>query len=87
MHMGQKISRGASGAIELKYLWTETSSTHLETESSASLIVLDPEELVLTQKYEKTNFYKSHASEVRSEKYKISVEMLIELIVKHGTQV
>ena len=82
--MGQRKSRGASGTIELKYLWTETSNSHLEIETVATLSALSERELVLTEKYEKTNFIRSRDSEISTTKHKISVDTLIELIKEHG---
>lgn len=82
--MSQRESRGASGSIELNYLWTETSNSHLETETSISLSALNDSELVLIKKYKKTNFFKASAGDSSLSKYRISVEALIELIEKHG---
>jgi hypothetical protein len=87
MKMGQQQSRGASGTMELKYHWTESSSTHLETETEVTLSALNDKEIVLTENYEKTNFIRSSDNEASTTRYKISVDALIELIRQQGQRV
>lgn len=85
--MAQETSRGASGEIELRYHWAESSSSHLETESVATLAALDSGNLILIERNEKSNFFKNEASERSSRLFKISVEQIIDLIEKHGERV
>ncbi|ELB2167982.1 hypothetical protein QNZ92_004663 [Vibrio parahaemolyticus] len=84
--MARRKNRAASGSIELDYEWEETSSGHIESESSVTLIGKG-DTVVLKESNSTKNFIKSSDSHSSSSRYKISTSLLISLIKEHGSRI
>ncbi|MBB1368968.1 hypothetical protein H5154_21755 [Pseudoalteromonas sp. SR44-5] len=83
--MAKRESRSVSGTMELDYEWEETSSGHIETESSITLSG-NGSNVVLKESNSTKNFIKSNESHSSSNEYKISTSLLISLIKEHGNR-
>lgn len=81
--MPKSESRELSGAIEISSSWEESSSGHVENESSVWLVTEDTK-IVLKEKRNLRNFYKSNLSRRTETCYEIEVEKLLHLIKEHG---
>lgn len=87
--MGSSGKHGVKGkSIELFSEYNERSgSGHLESGSSAELIGIDDDILVLKLSSYCKNFYKLSTNDEKVEKYKISVSELIDLIKKNARKI
>jgi hypothetical protein len=83
--MTRRQNRSASGSIELDYEWEETSSGHIESESTVTLTGKG-DIVVLKEIHSTQNFIKSSDSNSSSSSYKISTSLLISLIKEHGNR-
>ena len=81
--MTKRKNRSASGSMEIDYEWEETSSGHVESESSVTLSG-EGACVVLKESNSVKNFIKRNESHASSNNYKISTSLLISLIKEHG---
>jgi hypothetical protein len=81
--MPKNETRRLSGAIEVLYSWEESSSGHIENESSVQLVTED-KNVVLKEKFNHRNSSKSSLSRNTEICYEIDIERLLLLIREHG---
>lgn len=77
--------RGLSGVIEVSFSWEESSSGHIENESSIQLIT-EGKNVVLRERDIHRNSSKSNLSRNREACYEIEIDKLLLLVREHGKQ-
>lgn len=86
--MGKREEHGAKGEMNLKHLWTETSSGHVETVNDVDLQAsADGKNLVLIESIGSTNMYKIGEGGVKVTKTTISVEELVAFVKENGQKI
>lgn len=78
-------TRGLSGEIEVSYSWEESSSGHIENETSIQLGT-EGKNVILKEKNIHRNSSKSNLSRNRETCYEIDIDRLLLLIKENGKQ-
>lgn len=79
--------RGPSGAMELRYIWSESASGHKEQSETWKLFVGENEKIILSIATSDQNFYKMSAGDHLDQHFEIEAGTLVEFIQKNGKRI